>query len=62
MTIYAITPEQANYMFSLLETVANPQGDGSIFHEVRLGPEITAQARKWYGEILELNTESKHNG
>ena len=50
-----ITQEELGFMVGLLELIADPAGDGVVYHEVRLSPENTKQARDVWNEIKERN-------
>jgi len=54
-----ITQEDLGYLVGLLETIADPAGDGVIYHEVRLSPENTKEARDRWNKIKERTEDAK---
>lgn len=56
--VMIIHQEDLSYLVGLLEAVADPAGDGVVYHEVRLCPKITKTARERWAEIKKQSEET----
>lgn len=46
-----VTHEDLVFMTNLIRLIADPAGDGTIYHEVRLSPENTKEVRDVWDRI-----------
>ena len=56
-----VTQDDLGYLVGLLETIADPSGTGELYHEVRLSPEITKEARARWVKIKSTRLEEQHH-